>query len=107
MNNPILSIDAIRDLANLIANELESRRSNNQPAETQNPKPEQRLYGNKAAACYLGCTPQTIISLKKQGAITYYRTGSRCYFIASELDESLKVTARRFGELRGRRKDAK
>ncbi len=65
--------------------------------------PDQRLYGDKAAATYLGCTPLTIAKLRQSGAITFYRFGRKYFYKSSELDRELKHEARRFGELRGRR----
>lgn len=62
-----------------------------------------RLFGDKAAAEYLGCRPLTIAKLRKNGTIPYYRYGSRYYYLSTELDDALKGGARRFGELRGER----
>jgi len=67
------------------------------------PEPDKRLYGDKAAAEYLGCSVLTIAKLRRSGQIPFYRYGARYYFIAQQLDAALKHEARRFGELRGRR----
>ncbi|MEI7526137.1 MAG: helix-turn-helix domain-containing protein [Mariniphaga sp.] len=61
------------------------------------PPEPRRLYGDKAAAEYLGCTPLTILKLRNSGAISFYRYGRKFYFITSELDNALKVDARKFG----------
>ena len=68
------------------------------------PKTRTRLNGDKAAAKHVGCTVLTIARLRRTGEVSYYRYGSRYYYIAEELDEALKHEARRFGELRGRRR---
>lgn len=69
-----------------------------------NPSEPNRLYGDKAAAAYLGCQPLTIGKLRISGTIPYYRYGRRYYYIASELDQALKGGGKRFGELRGNRR---
>jgi hypothetical protein len=62
----------------------------------------ERLIGDKALATYLGCTPLTVIKLRKSAQIPYYWYGSRYYYKSDEIDASLKVSERRFGERRGR-----
>jgi len=96
MQNVILSSVSIPDLVELIAGELEHRL---QPKEQQVQVSEpQRLYGDKSAAQYLGCTPLTVQKLRKSGEISYYRYGRKYYYIASELDQAFKVSARKFGK---------
>jgi len=96
MQNVILSSVSIPDLVDLIACEIETRfQKQEQPTPTPEP---QRLYGDRSAAQYLGCTPLTIQKLRKSGEIPYYRYGRKFYFIASELDQALKVSARKFGK---------
>lgn len=67
------------------------------------PPSQKRLYGDKAAAAHIGCTPQVIGKLRKDSKIRYYTLGSRYYYYAQELDEDLSGGKHRFGELRGRR----
>jgi hypothetical protein len=76
------------------------------PAPTT-PEADTRLYGDRAAATYLGCTVLTIAKLRRTGNIPYYRYGARYYYIAQELDKALKHEARRFGELRGKAANVK
>jgi len=96
MQNVILSSVSIPDLVDLIACEIETRLQNReQPAPIPEP---QRLYGDRSAAQYLGCTPLTVQKLRKSGQISYYRYGRKYYYIASELDQALKVSARKFGK---------
>jgi len=102
MQNLILSPIGIPDLVSLIAGEIESRLINF--AKLTQPQVEsQRLFGDRAAANYLGCTPLTIGKLRKSGTIPFYRYGRKYYYLSNELDEVLKVESRRFGELRNRR----
>jgi excisionase family DNA binding protein len=96
MQNVILSSVSIPDLVDLIACEIETR-LHNRERPTPTPEP-QRLYGDRSAAQYLGCTPLTIQKLRKSGEIPYYRYGRKFYFITSELDQTLKVSARKFGK---------
>jgi len=106
MQNIILTPIAVSDLVNLIANEMDSRmaaRKLNPETTLPTPEPDKRLYGDKAAAEYLGCSVLTIAKLRRSGQIPFYRYGARYYFIAQQLDAALKHEARRFGELRGRR----
>jgi excisionase family DNA binding protein len=98
MQNVILSSVAIPELVDLIACEVESRLKTHDQL-TQPPQSEpQRLFGDRAAAEYLGCAPLTIFKLRKSGQIPYYRFGRKFYFITSELDQTLKVSARKFGQ---------
>ncbi len=63
------------------------------------PTPEPlRLYGDRAAAQYLGCSIMTIQALRRNGAISFYRTGRKVYYISTELDESLRVQQRKFNK---------
>ena len=57
-----------------------------------------RLFGDNAAARYLGCSIMTVQSLRRNGAISFYRTGRKVFYISSELDESLKVQSRKFSK---------
>lgn len=98
--NVVLSPVSIPDLINQIANEIENRILNRAaatptPAPTTTPEPI-RLYGDRAAAGYLGCSVMTIQSLRRNGSISFYRTGRKVFYISSELDESLKVQNRKF-----------
>jgi hypothetical protein len=105
MQNIILSNINVSEFVNLLADEMERRQLVKpviDPLPT--PEPDTRLYGDRAAATYLGCTVLTIAKLRRTGYIPFYRYGARYYYIAQELDKALKHEARRFGELRGRRK---
>jgi len=105
MQNLILSNIDISEFVTLLADEMERRQLVKPTPEPQQiEEPDKRLYGDKSAAQYLGCTVLTIAKLRRTGQIPFYRYGSRYYFIAQELDKALKHEARRFGELRGRRK---
>ena len=92
--NVVLSPVSIPDLINQIANEIETRILNRvaaiTPPATSTPDPI-RLYGDKAAAQYLGCSIMTVQALRRSGAISFYRTGRKVFYISTELDESLKV----------------
>lgn len=104
MQNIILSNIDISEFVILLADEMERRqlvKPVSEPSPT--PEPDTRLYGDRAAATYLGCTVLTIAKLRRTGNIPYYRYGARYYYIAQELDKALKHEARRFGELRGRK----
>ncbi len=98
-------------LKTLIYEVVRTALSNHEVNIQQPPEPpsdsEQRLYGDKAAAMFLGCTPLTIAKLRISGQIPFYRFGRKYYYKQSELDKALRHEARRFGELRGRRKDGK
>ena len=99
--NVVLSPVSIPDLINQIANEIETRILNRAAATTTTPPPTstpepKRLYGDRAAAGYLGCSVMTIQSLRRSGAISFYRTGRKVFYISSELDSSLKVQNRKF-----------
>jgi excisionase family DNA binding protein len=59
---------------------------------------DQRFHGDKALAAYLSCSVQTINQLKKKGQITFHRLGRRCYYLRSEIDTSLQVQSRKFGQ---------
>jgi len=96
MQNVILSPIEIPALIALIAAELENRILN-RPLATNTPTAEPiRLYGDKAAAQYLGCAKLTVQNLRKSGVLPFYRLGRKVYFISSELDATLKVSARKF-----------
>jgi excisionase family DNA binding protein len=98
--NLVLSPVSIPELVSLIADEVSTRILNRQPISTTPPTtPEPiRLYGDRAAAGYLGCSIMTIQALRRSGAISFYRTGRKVFYISSELDESLKVQARKFNK---------
>jgi len=96
MQHLLLSPVAIPDLVNLIASELETRL---QKRETATPSAEPiRLYGDRAAATYLGCSILTVGKLRKSGQVPYYRYGRKFYYIAAELDQALKISQRKFGK---------
>ncbi len=63
--------------------------------QTTNPEPV-RLFGDRAAASYLGCSVMTIQSLRRNGNIPFYRTGRKIIYISNELDQALQVKARKF-----------
>jgi excisionase family DNA binding protein len=97
MQNVILSPIEIPALVNLLVSEIETRILNRQPATPIPPATEMiRLFGDKAAAQYLGCSIMTVQTLRRSGAISFYRTGRKVFYISSELDESLKVQNRKF-----------
>lgn len=96
--NVVLSPISIPDLVNQIAAEVETRILNRQP-QSNPPIPASepvRLYGDKAAAGHLGCSIMTMQALRRSGAIPFYRTGRKVFYISTELDESLKVQNRKF-----------
>ena len=74
--------------------------------QTAPPAERQRLYGDKAAAQHIGCTPLTMGNLRKSGKVRFYTLGTRYFYYADELDQDLQG-GNRFGELRGNRKSAK
>lgn len=90
------------ELAKYIVDEMEARSKKSIPDSAKKDTPDERLVGDAALAEYLGCTVQTVISLRKRKEIVYYRYGRRYYYKKAEIDSALKVDARRFGELRGR-----
>ena len=95
--NLVLSPVSIPDLVALIATEIETRLFNRNTFSTPPPTAEPvRLYGDRAASNYLGCTPLTVQNLRKRGAIPFYRYGRKVYFLSSELDQALKVENRRY-----------
>jgi len=96
--NVILSPIAVPDLINQIAAEIELRLINREQSVQPQPA-SQRLYGDKSAADYLGCSVLTIQKLRKTGEISFYRYGRKYYYISSELDAALKVDQRKFGKL--------
>jgi len=101
----ILSPISIDELINRLADELERRSAAKSLSVPYTPPPEHiRLYGDKAAAAHIGCTPQIIGKLRKDEKIRYYTLGTRYYYYAHELDQDLCGGKHRFGELRGRRK---
>jgi hypothetical protein len=75
--------------------------------EQQYPSTSERLVGDKALATYLGCTSLTVLKLRKSAQIPYYRFGNRYYYKSDEIDATLKVSERRFGEKRGRKIETK
>jgi hypothetical protein len=87
-----------------LADELERRAAirSAPPPDIPPPKPT-RLYGYKAAAEHIGCTPQAVGKLRREEKIRFYTLGTRYYFYAHELDQDLRGGKHRFGELRGRR----
>ena len=101
MSNPFDIIEErLRNIEQLL---LDLKHKEPSQPEAPTPEPDTRLYGDRAAATYLGCTVLTIAKLRRTGNIPYYRYGARYYYIAQELDKALKHEARRFGELRGRK----
>lgn len=95
MTNPFESIDGRLSNIEILLLEIKHQ----QPNQTHpNPQPK-RLYGDKAAAVYLGCSVLTVQKLRKAGEISYYRYGRKYYYISSELDAALKVDQRKFGKL--------
>lgn len=104
ISNVIISTIPIPDLVGMLADELERRAAMKAAPLNESPPLEAiRLYGDKAAAKHIGCTPQVIGKLRKAGKIRYYSLGTRYYFYALELDQDLQGGKHRFGELRGRR----
>ena len=98
--NFVLSPISIPDLINQIANEIEARLQRQQQlsiASSSDPTEPIRLYGDKAASQYLNCSVMTMQSLRRSGAIPFYRTGRKVFFISTELDSALKVQSRKFG----------
>ncbi|HAO08487.1 MAG TPA: hypothetical protein DCQ50_16245 [Chryseobacterium sp.] len=94
----------VEQIVERLADELERRTSAKSLPTPDSPPPEKkRLYGDKAAAAHIGCTPQVIGKLRKDGKIRYYTLGTRYYYYAHELDQDLTGRKNRFGELRGRR----
>ena len=55
-----------------------------------------RLYGDKSAADYLGCSVMTVQSLRRSGAIPFIRTGRKLIYVSNEIDAALTVKARKF-----------
>ncbi len=84
-------------LVDLIAAEVVTQITKRLPAPTP-PLPQEpiRLYGDKAGSSYLGCSVMTVQALRRKGAIPYYRTGRRVFYLSNELDEALKVNPRKF-----------
>lgn len=101
MGNPFEQIDErLRNIEQLLLDLKQFREPAPKEAVSES---QNRLYGDKAAATYLGCSVLTIAKLRKTGQISFYRYGARYYYYSHELDQALKHEARRFGELRGRR----
>jgi len=102
MQNLILSTVPIPELASMITAEVvkQIQQYVEKPIQIESKK----LYGDKVAAAYLGCSVMTVQKLRKTGQISYFRYGRKCYYLSNELDEALKVP-KRFGE--GRRKSCK
>lgn len=107
MHNIILSVIEIPALIDLIADEVVTQLLNRQPS-IQIPTPPTpptptssepvRLFGDKAAAKYLGCSVMTVQNLRKSGRISFYRTGRKVYYVTTELDSALQFTPRKFGK---------
>lgn len=95
MENIVVSTIPINDLVKLVASEVVEQIT--QYIEKPVQPESKRLFGDKEAADYLGCSPLTIQKLRNTRQITYYRYGRKCYFLSNELDEALKVP-RKFGE---------
>ena len=70
----------------------------NRPERQPEQEEDLRLHGDKELAKYLHCSVQTVSTLKKAGKVSFHRMGRRCYFLTSEVDRDLQVTARRFGK---------
>jgi hypothetical protein len=99
-----LADNLIDKIFDKLAEELERRAIVKSSFTSDIPPPEQkRLYGDKAAAKHIGCTPQVIGKLRKDEKIRYYTLGTRYYYYAHELDQDLSGGKHRFGELRGQR----
>ena len=78
LSGVVISTIPIPDLINMIADELERRAAIRSAPPPDNPPPEpKRLYGYKAAAEHIGCTPQEIGKLRKSEKIRYYTLGTR------------------------------
>jgi hypothetical protein len=97
---------SITDLKCLISDVMKQELLSVPSAETQSTE-KKRLYGDKAGADHIGCTPLTMGKLRKAGKVRFYTLGTRYYYYAHELDEDLRGGKKRFGELRGNRKGAK
>jgi len=96
--NVVLSPVSIPDLVNQIANEIEARLQKQQPFTQPPTTPDPiRLHGDAAASSYLGCSIMTIQSLRRSGTIPFFRTGRKVFYLSTELDAALKVSARKFG----------
>ena len=96
----------ITDLKCLISDVIRAERvepANTPAAPTTERK---RLYGDKAAALHIGCTPLTMGNLRKSGKVRFYTLGTRYFYYADELDTDLQG-GNRFGQLRGNRKGSK
>ena len=100
MQNLILSTVPIPELVSMITAEVvkQIQQYVEKPIQIEST----RLFGDKEAAKYLGCSPLTVFKLRKSGQIGYYRFGRKFYFLSNELDETLKVP-RRFNKTRGNR----
>jgi len=108
MENIIISQIAVPDFVDMLANELDRRAALRSQATPEiQPTEKKRLYGDKAAADHIGCTPLTMGKLRKDGKVRFYSLGTRYFYYAHELDEDLRGGNRRFGELRGKRKGTK
>ena len=67
------------------------------PASTPPPSSDPiRLFGDREAARHLGCSVMTVQSLRRKGSIPFIRTGRKLVYLSTELDEALKVKARKF-----------
>jgi excisionase family DNA binding protein len=100
MENLVVSTIPIAELVNRITAEVVNQiiQYIEKPVVTQESK---RLYGDKEAAAYLGCSVMSVQKLRKTGQISFYRYGRKCYYLNNELDEALKVP-RRFSQARGK-----
>ena len=95
MTNPFDSIDARLSNIEILLLDLTHNKQTAPTLPPTTPDPI-RLYGDRSAASYLGCSIMTVQALRRSGAISFYRTGRKVFYISSELDESLKVQNRKF-----------
>jgi len=100
IQNLILSTVPIPELVSMITAEVvkQIQQYVEKPIQIESKK----LYGDKEAAAYLGCSVMTVQKLRKTRQISYYRYGRKYNYLSNELDEALKVP-RRFGESKGKR----
>ena len=84
MENPFEVID--RRLSNIERLLLDIKHK--QPEATHFPQTEHEnvLFGDKAAAKYIGCTILQVANLRKEGAIAVYPSGRRYFYKAKELE---------------------
>ena len=72
------------------------------PPQTISAPEPKRLFGDKAAAVHLGCSIMTVQQLRRNGSIPFIRTGRKLVYLSTELDEALKVKARKFQTAKGK-----